>query len=112
MIEFFQSNGVNKWTDTGLNVPHYPLLFRTWWPNLDQAIDGKISPQQAMDNIAAAQDKIMASLKRIKYAPRLNKKSSRDYWLNQPGAPKPKRPRETPKTLPYEEAIKQWRKVN
>ena len=109
LIEFFQSDGVNQWTDTGLNVPHYPLLFRVWWPNLDQAIDGKITPQQAMDNIAREQDKIMASLKNIKYAPKLNKVSTREHWLKQPGAPKAERPRETPKTLPYEEAIKQWR---
>ena len=76
LIEFFQSSGVKKWTDTGLNVPHYPLMFRVWWPNLDNAIHGKISPQQAMDNIAKAQDEIMASLTEMKYRPQLNPISS------------------------------------
>ena len=111
MIEFFQSSGVKKWTDTGLNGPHYPLMFRVWWPNLDKAIQGKISPQQAMDNIAKAQDEIMASLTEMKYRPQLNPISSEQYWLAQPGAPKPVRPRETPKTLPYSQAIKLWQKV-
>ncbi len=109
LIEFYQSDGVNKWTDTGLNVPHYPLLFREWWPNLDNAIQGKISAQQAMDNIAQAQDKIMHTLPKTKYGPRLNKQSTRQYWLNKAGAPKAQRGPESPKTLPYEEAIKQWR---
>ncbi len=111
LIEFYQSDGVKKWTDTGLNVPHYPLLFRVWWPNLDNAIQGKISAQQAMDNIAKAQDKIMATLPAMKYGPKLNKISSPQYWLDQPGAPKAKRKRERPKTLPYQEAIRQWQTV-
>ncbi len=110
LIEFFQSDAVHQWTDTGLNVPHYPLMFRAWWPNLDNAIHGKITAQQAMDNIAKAQDKIMGSLKNIKYAPQLNSPSSAKYWLNKPGAPKAKRPRDKPQTLPYEEIIRQWQR--
>jgi glycerol transport system substrate-binding protein len=110
LIDFYQSNAINLWTDTGLNVPHYPLLFRVWWPNLDKAIDGEISAQQAMDNIANAQDEIMRSLKLKRYSPKLNSLKSRDYWLQQPGAPKPERPREKPRTLPYEEAIKIWQR--
>lgn len=112
LIEFYQSDAVDRWTDTGLNVPHYPLMFRAWWPNLDQAIDGKISAQTAMDNIAYQQDEIMSKLKNIKYAPKLNKKSSRESWFNKPGAPKAERKRETPKTLPYSDVIKQWKKNN
>jgi len=110
LIDFYQSNAISLWTDTGLNVPHYPLLFRVWWPNLDKAIDGEISAQQAMDNIANAQDDVMRSLKLKRYSPRLNPLKSRDYWLQQPGAPKPERPREKPRTLPYEEAIKIWQR--
>jgi len=112
LIEFFQGNAITLWTDTGLNVPHYPLLFRTWWPNLDKAIDGVITAQEAMDNIANAQDEIMASLKMKRYAPKLNPVKSREYWLKQPGSPKPERSRSQPRTLPYEEAIKIWKKVN
>jgi glycerol transport system substrate-binding protein len=108
LIEFYQSNAINLWTDTGLNVPHYPLLFRTWWPNLDQAIDGKITPQQAMDNIARLQDRVMSELNLAKYSPQLNPVKTRDYWLSQPGSPKPFRAREAPKTLPYEKAIEIW----
>lgn len=111
LIEFYQSNAIHLWTDTGLNVPHYPLMFRAWWPNLDKAIDGKITAKQAMDNIAESQDNIMASLKLAKYSPKLNPKKTQAYWLAQPGAPKPERAREKPKTMSYEAAIKLWRKV-
>jgi glycerol transport system substrate-binding protein len=109
LIEFYQSGDVHKWTDTGLNVPHYPLMSRAWWPNLDSAIRGKISPQQAMDNIAQTQDDIMQNLPKTKYSPRLNKVSTRQYWLNKAGAPKAQRGPERPETQPYEEAIKHWR---
>lgn len=112
LIEFFQSDAINKWTDTGLNVPHYPLLFRAWWPNLDKAIDKKITAQQAMDNIAQAQDSILANLKVKRFTPKLNPVKSHEFWLKQPGAPKPKRQREQPRTLPYEQAIKVWEKGN
>jgi len=108
LIEFYQSNAINLWTDTGLNVPHYPLLFRLWWPNLDKAIDGKLTPQEAMDNIASSQDRLMASLKLSQYSPQLNPKKSQEYWLNQPGAPKPARSREQPLTVKYESIIKRW----
>ncbi|MGR6871729.1 ABC transporter substrate-binding protein [Pseudomonas sp. HK3] len=111
LIEFYQSLAIHQWTDTGLNVPHYPLLFRAWWPNLDKAINGQITAKQAMDNIAYHQDDIMENLKLAQYSPQLNPKKSQAYWFAQPGAPKPKRTRETPKTLPYEEAIKPWRKA-
>jgi len=108
LIEFYQSNAIHQWTDTGLNVPHYPLLFRVWWPNLDKAIDGKLTAQQAMNNIAKAQDNIMASLSLPRYAPRLNPPISEEIWLQKPGAPKSSRPREKPQTVTYEEAIKLW----
>ena len=111
LIEFYQSNAIHQWTDTGLNVPHYPLLFRAWWPNLDKAIDGKITAKQAMDNIARSQDDIMGGLKLAQYSPMLNPKKSQAFWLAQPGAPKPKRERETPKTMSYHDAIKLWRKA-
>ena len=112
LIDFFQSDGVHQWTDTGLSVPHYPLMFRAWWPNLDQAIDGRITAQEAMDNIAIAQDKILSSLKRVKYAPKLNAIKSKEYWLSQPGSPKAHRNRPRPKTLPYSQAMKLWKKVH
>ncbi|NVK37501.1 MAG: carbohydrate ABC transporter substrate-binding protein [Gammaproteobacteria bacterium] len=112
LIEFYQSNAIHLWTDTGLNVPHYPLLFRAWWPNLDLAINGQITAKQAMDNIAYEQDKIMGNLKLSRDTPKLNPKKSQAYWLAQPGAPKPSMQREKPKTLTYEAAIKIWRKAS
>lgn len=108
LIEFYQSDAVKQWTGTGLNVPHYPLMFRAWWPNLDKAIDGKISATDAMNNIAQAQDEIMSQLQGIKYAPLLNPPQAEKYWLQQPGAPKPERSRERPQTQPYEVVVKQW----
>ena len=111
LIEFYQSNAVTKWTDTGLNVPNYPLMFRAWWPNLDKAIQGKITAKTAMDNIAQAQDNIMDQLKNMKYRPQLNEVKSDEYWLAQPGSPKPERPREKPQTQPYEKVMMQWKKA-
>lgn len=111
LVEFYQSNGVKHWTDTGLNVPNYPLLFRVWWPNLDKAIQGDINAQQAMDNIAHGQDSVMLNMRSNQYQPTLNKKKTAQYWLQQPGAPKPSKERQTPKTMPYSQIIKQWHKA-
>lgn len=111
LIEFYQSDAIHLWTDTGLNVPHYPLLFRAWWPNLDRAINGQISAKEAMNNIAYEQDKIMGSLKLARYSPKLNPKRTQAYWLAQPGSPKPAQAREKPSTLSYDTAIKRWRKA-
>ena len=74
-------------------------------------MNGKLSAQKAMDNIAKAQDRLMASLKLSQYSPQLNPLKSRDFWLNQPGAPKPARPRERPKTVEYQDIIQRWAKV-
>jgi glycerol transport system substrate-binding protein len=39
----------------------------------------------------------------------LNPKKSREYWYAQPGAPKPELPDDAPKTIQYDELIKQWK---
>jgi glycerol transport system substrate-binding protein len=98
LIEFYQSDAINQWTDNGLNVPHYPLMFRAWRPNLNKAIKGEISAKDAMDNIAEQQDFIMDRLRLNKYSPKLNSLKNEQYWLNRPGAPKPSREREQPLT--------------
>jgi len=108
LIEFYQSNAINHWTDTGLNVPHYPLMFRAWWPNLNKAIKGEISAKNAMDNIAEQQDLIMGQLQLNKYTPKLNPLKSEEYWLNKAGAPKPWREREQPRTRLLSEVIDIW----
>jgi len=108
MIDFYASPEENRWTDTGLNVPHYPILSRIWWPNLAKAIKGDISAQLAMDAIAREQDRLMSNMKLAKYSPKLNPKQDRDFWLKQAGSPKAERGRDKPKTMAYDELIKRW----
>jgi len=108
MIDFYASPDESKWTDSGLNVPHYPILSRIWWPNLTRAIKGEITPQRAMDEIAFEQDRLMARMKLAKYSPKLNKPRERAFWLNKEGSPKARRERDLPKTMPYEDLIKRW----
>lgn len=108
VIEFYRSPEEKKWTGSGLNVPHYPALSGLWWSTIARAITGELTPQETMDTLAFTQDEMMAKLKLARYAPRLNPLQSREYWLNQPGAPKPERPRPQPQTISYLELIKQW----
>ncbi|MFZ5573333.1 MAG: ABC transporter substrate-binding protein [Thermodesulfobacteriota bacterium] len=109
LIDFYRSPEEKKWTGTGLNVPHYPALSAVWWPNIAKAISGELTPQEAMNTIAESQDRIMDKMRLARYSPKLNPVKSEEYWLNQPGAPKPPRPKSKPKTVDYDELIKQWR---
>jgi glycerol transport system substrate-binding protein len=108
MIDFYASPDERKWTDSGLNVPHYPILSRIWWPNLTRAIKGEITPQRAMDEIAYEQDRLMSKMKLAKYSPILNEPRTREFWLNSEGSPKAERERDIPATMPYEDLIKRW----
>lgn len=108
MIDFYASPDESKWTDSGLNVPHYPILSRIWWPNLTRAIKGEITPQRAMDEIAFEQDRLMSQMQLAKYSPKLNKPRERTFWLNKQGSPKIDRARDLPETMPYEDIIKRW----
>lgn len=108
LIDFYRSSDAQMWTDTGLNVPDYPLLSSIWWLNIARAIEGEISAQEAMDNIALQMDNAMANMNMAYLSPQLNPISSPDYWLSQPGAPKPERPPNLPQTIPYDELILQW----
>ncbi|MCP4119386.1 MAG: carbohydrate ABC transporter substrate-binding protein [Desulfobacteraceae bacterium] len=110
LIEFLRSPEEKKWTDSGPNVPHYPALSGIWWLNVAKAIKGELSPQQAMDALARQQDEMMGKLKLARHSPKLNPLKSREYWLNQPGSPKPERPPEDPKTIDYDTLIQQWTK--
>ncbi|MBF0102589.1 MAG: carbohydrate ABC transporter substrate-binding protein [Desulfobacterales bacterium] len=109
LIEFYRSPEEKKWTDSGSNVPHYPALSGLWWVNIASAIKGEKTPQEAMTNLARQQDEVMSKLKLAKFSPVLNPVKSREEWLNKEGAPKPEMPEETPKTVPYDELLKQWR---
>jgi glycerol transport system substrate-binding protein len=44
--------------------------------------------------------------------PRLNEERDAEYWLSQPGSPKPKLANEKPKgeTINYDELVKRWKK--
>lgn len=107
IVEFYTSDKESLWTDTGLNIPHYPLMSGVWWPQVARAIKGEITPKKAMDTIAQKQDSIMSRLDMAQFSPSLNEKKGSAYWLARPGAPKPKKGREKPHTIKYEALIKQ-----
>ena len=116
LIEFYRSSERKKWTDTGPNVPDYPKLSGYWWPNIARAIEGDLTPQQAMDAIAREMDLAMSQMRMSKYSPQLNPVRAAQEWLASPpvlpagsvGAPKAERLRPQPQTIPYDELIKQW----
>jgi glycerol transport system substrate-binding protein len=110
LVEFYRSPQQKLWTASGRNVPSYASMSRLWWTYLSQAIRGEVSAQQALDRLAAAQDRLMAGLSLKRYSPRLNPQRSADYWLNQPGAPKPEKTgRQKPETISYDALLKRWK---
>jgi glycerol transport system substrate-binding protein len=111
LITFYKSSVENQWTDSGPNVPHYPLLSEQWWQNIAPAVTGEVTPQEAMDNIAQAMDERMGKLegKMKRFSPKLHPETSAQEWLDKPGAPKAKRPDQTGETMAYDDLIKAWR---
>jgi len=115
LVEFYRSPARTAWTPTGTNVPDYPKLAQLWWPNVANAVSGSVTPQQAMDSLAAEQDRVMERLERAGIqgpcGPRLNAEEPREAWLARPGAPKPKLDQEKPpgRTVPYDDLIEAWR---
>ena len=115
LVEFYRSPARTAWTPTGTNVPDYPKLAQLWWPNVANAVSGAVTPQQAMDTLASEQDRVMARLQRAgiqgECGPMLNAERDPEYWLNQPGAPKPRVADEKPmgQTVPYDDLIRAWR---
>jgi glycerol transport system substrate-binding protein len=114
LVEFYRSENESMWTPTGTNVPDYPRLAPLWWQNLAPAVNGEVSPKEALDDLAAAMDRTMERLARANvfdsYAPILNEPRDEQYWLDQPGAPKPKLDNEKPQgmTKPYEQMMEEW----
>ena len=114
LIEFYRSKARVLWTPTGTNVPDYPRLAQLWWQDIGDAISGDKTPQEAMDSLANAQDKILKRLERAGVqktcGPKLNKPRDPSYWLNQPGSPKAKLANEKPQgvTVDYDELIMGW----
>jgi glycerol transport system substrate-binding protein len=115
LVEFYRSPARVAWTPTGTNVPDYPKLAQLWWQSVSEAATGAMTPQQAMDQLAERQDRVLQRLERAKVmsncGPKLNEPRDAQYWLDQPGAPKPKLANEKPKgeTVPYEQLLQAWK---
>ncbi|MEK0364291.1 ABC transporter substrate-binding protein [Pseudomonas sp. CBC3] len=114
LVEFYRSPARVQWTPTGTNVPDYPRLAQLWWQYIAEAASGDKTPQEALDGLAEAQDTMMARLERAnvqpKCGPKMNEPRDPEYWLSQPGSPKPKLENEKPQgqTVSYEELNKSW----
>jgi len=114
LVEFYRSPARVQWTPTGTNVPDYPRLAQLWWQNIGDASSAAKTPQEAMTALAVAQERLMQRLERAdvlgECGPRLNEPQSREYWLSQPGAPKPKLANEKPQgiTIDYDELVSSW----
>ena len=114
LIEFYRSPARVRWSPTGTNVPDYPKLAQLWWQNIGDASSGAKTAQEAMDALCEAQEKVMARLERAgvqgDIGPVLNDEEDPEYWLSQPGAPKPKLENEkpTPETIGYDELVESW----
>lgn len=115
LVEFYRSPARTQWTPTGTNVPDYPKLAQLWWQYIAEAASGEKTPQQALDGLAGAQDKVMKRLERAgvqgECGPKLNPKRDPQHWLSQPGAPKAKLANEKPKgeTVAYEALLESWK---
>ncbi len=119
LVEFYRSPDRVRWTPTGVNVPDYPKLAQLWWQYIGDVNAGNLTPQDAMDRLAAEMDTIMSRMQEADEkanvyggcGPRLNEERDVSYWLNEvEGSPKPKLENEKPQgeTIAYEELIKQW----
>ncbi|MEO1329922.1 MAG: ABC transporter substrate-binding protein [Pseudomonadota bacterium] len=119
LVEFYRSPDRVLWSPTGVNVPDYPKLAQIWWQQIGDVNSGAFTPQEAMDRLAGEMDLTMARMQAVDESanvyggcgPRLNEERDAEYWLNQPGSPKPKLANEKPQgvTIAYEELIKRWR---
>ncbi len=108
LAAFYRSADVKRFTDSGLNVPHYPLLSQLWWRNISTAVVGESTPEESLDNLAAQMDELMGTMQLARYSPRINEPSDERFWLDMPGAPKPERPDAEPRTIAYEELVEAW----
>jgi glycerol transport system substrate-binding protein len=113
LIEFYRSPARVQWTPTGTNVPDYPKLAQLWWQAVAPAVTGEMTPQEAMDKLAADQDEVLGRLERVGLAecsPKLNEERDAQYWFDQPGAPVPALADEkgTPETIDYDTLVQSW----
>jgi glycerol transport system substrate-binding protein len=113
-VEFYRSKARVAWTPTGTNVPDYPKMAQLWWKNVALAATGEKTPQQAMDNLAAEMDDVLARLQRAgmkSCTPKLNAKTDAKKWLSDKAAPWAKLPNEKPKgeTVDYDTLLAAWK---
>lgn len=116
LVEFYRSPARVQWSPTGTNVPDYPKLAQLWWQNIGDASSGEKTPQQALDALCEAQEKVLERLEKSgvqgEIGPKMNEPKDPKEWLDAPGAPKPKLDNEKPKpeTINYDELVKSWTK--
>ena len=96
-------------------MPDYPKLAELWQIHIGEAVTGKVTPDEALDNLARGMDKVMERLERLgaqtECWPKLNPEEHESYWYVQPGAPKPKLKNEKPQgeTIDYDLLLQAWR---
>ena len=114
LVEFYRSPARVRWSPTGTNVPDYPKLAQLWWQNIGDAMSGAKTPKEALDGLCEDQEQVLERLERAgiqgDLGPELNEERDPEYWLSQPGAPKPELANEQtePKTVSYDELIQSW----
>jgi glycerol transport system substrate-binding protein len=113
LVEFYRSPARLEWSPTGTNVPDYPKLAQLWWQNIGDALSGGKSSKEALDSLCEEQERVLQRLERAgimgDIGPKLNEERDPEYWLSQPGAPKPAMEgEEEPMTVAYDELIKSW----
>ena len=115
LVEFYRSPDRTRWSPTGTNVPDYPRLAQLWWQNIGDASSGTKTSQAALDALCEQQERVLERLERAglqgDLGPKLNEPRSAEYWLNQPGSPKPKLADEDPApiTIEYDKLIETWK---
>ncbi len=114
LVEFYRSPARVQWSPTGTNVPDYPRLAPLWWQNIGDASSGALSAQEALDNLCAQQEAVLARLERAgvqgDIGPVLNDEMDPEFWLSQPGSPQAalENEDEEPITISYDELIQSW----
>ncbi|MDT0682927.1 ABC transporter substrate-binding protein [Roseicyclus sp. F158] len=114
LVEFYRSPDRVRWSPTGTNVPDYPKLAQLWWQNIGDAMSGAKTSQEALDTLCSDMEDVMERLERAgvqgDLGPALNEPETADYWLEQPGAPKPalENEDEEPQTIPYDDLVASW----
>jgi glycerol transport system substrate-binding protein len=115
LVEFYRSPARVAWSPTGTNVPDYPKLAQLWWQNIGDAMSGAKTAQEALDTLCSDMERVMERIERAgvqgDIGPKLNEPQSAEFWLNEPGSPKPKLENEDeePMTVSYDELIASWK---